>query len=66
VIGTRAHGRSHVYRHYTCYARARYETSRCSASRTDADAGAAVRVITGIMTWLLITLRSDLDPPFDR
>jgi len=25
-------------RHYTCYARARYDTSRCSASRIDADA----------------------------
>ncbi|MHB1593449.1 MAG: recombinase zinc ribbon domain-containing protein [Streptosporangiaceae bacterium] len=38
MIGTRAHGRSHVYRYYTCFTRARYDTSRCSAARLDADA----------------------------
>jgi hypothetical protein len=38
VIGTRAHGRSRVYRCYTCFTRARYDTARCPASRLDADA----------------------------
>jgi len=38
MIGTRAHGRSRVYRYYTCFTRIRYDTSRCAASRVDADA----------------------------
>jgi site-specific DNA recombinase len=38
MIGTRAHGRSRVYRYYTCFTRARYDTARCSAARLDADA----------------------------
>jgi site-specific DNA recombinase len=38
MIGTRAHGRSRVYRYYTCFTRARYDTARCPASRLDADA----------------------------
>jgi len=38
MIGTRAHGRSRVYRYYTCFTRARYDTARCHASRLDADA----------------------------
>ena len=38
MIGTRAHGRSRVYRYYTCFTRARYDTGRCNASRLDADA----------------------------
>ncbi len=38
MIGTRAHGRSRVYRHYTCFTRARYDSARCHASRLDADA----------------------------
>jgi site-specific DNA recombinase len=38
MIGTRAHGRSRVYRYYTCFTRARYDTARCNASRLDADA----------------------------
>jgi site-specific DNA recombinase len=38
MIGTRAHGRSRVYRYYTCFTRIRYATSRCAASRMDADA----------------------------
>ncbi len=38
MIGTRAHGRSRVYRYYTCFTRIRYDTSRCAASRMDADA----------------------------
>jgi site-specific DNA recombinase len=38
MIGTRAHGRSRVYRYYTCFTRARYDSGRCHASRLDADA----------------------------
>jgi site-specific DNA recombinase len=38
MIGTRAHGRSRVYRYYTCFTRVRYDTARCSATRLDADA----------------------------
>jgi site-specific DNA recombinase len=38
MIGTRAHGRSRVYRYYTCFARVRYDSARCDASRLDADA----------------------------
>jgi site-specific DNA recombinase len=38
MIGTRAHGRSRVYRYYTCFTRIRYDISRCAASRIDADA----------------------------
>jgi site-specific DNA recombinase len=38
MIGTRAHGRNRVYRYYTCFTRARYDTGRCNASRLDADA----------------------------
>jgi site-specific DNA recombinase len=38
MIGTRAHGRSRVYRYYTCFTRIRYDISRCAASRMDADA----------------------------
>ncbi len=37
MIGTRAHGRSRVYRYYTCFTRARYDAARCNASRLDAD-----------------------------
>ena len=38
MIGTRAHGRSRVYRYYTCFTRFRYDTAGCHASRLDADA----------------------------
>jgi site-specific DNA recombinase len=38
MIGTRAHGRSRVYRYYTCFTRVRYDAARCSAARLDADA----------------------------
>jgi site-specific DNA recombinase len=38
MIGTRAHGRSRVYRYYTCFTRARYDSGHCHASRLDADA----------------------------
>jgi Recombinase zinc beta ribbon domain len=37
MIGTRAHGRSRVYRYYTCFTRLRYEAARCDAARLDAD-----------------------------
>ena len=38
MIGTRAHGRSRVYRYYTCFTRVRYDSARCSVARLDADA----------------------------
>jgi site-specific DNA recombinase len=38
MIGTRAHGRSRVYRYYTCFTRVRYDTARCPSTRLDADA----------------------------
>jgi site-specific DNA recombinase len=38
MIGTRAHGRSRVYRYYSCFTRVRYDTARCSAARLGADA----------------------------
>ncbi len=38
MIGTRAHGRTRIYRYYTCFTRARYDTTRCTAPRIDADA----------------------------
>ena len=38
MIGTRAHGRSRVYRYYTCFTRARYDSARCPAARLDSDA----------------------------
>ncbi len=38
MIGTRAHGRSRLYRYYTCFSRVRYDSKRCGASRLDADA----------------------------
>jgi len=37
-IGTAAHGRSKTYRYYTCWSRARYGTTTCSAERLNADA----------------------------
>jgi site-specific DNA recombinase len=38
MLGTRAHGKTRVYRYYSCYRRTRYDTSRCGAQRIDADA----------------------------
>ena len=38
MLGTRATGRTRTYRYYTCYARARYDTTACDAPRLDADA----------------------------
>jgi site-specific DNA recombinase len=37
MIGTRATGRNRTYRYYTCWSRARYDTSVCNAKRLDAD-----------------------------
>jgi site-specific DNA recombinase len=37
-IGTAAHGRTKTYRYYTCWSRARYGTTTCSADRINADA----------------------------
>ena len=50
MIGTRAHGRSRVYRYYTCFTRVRYDTGRCHANRLDADA-AEHAVITALTTF---------------
>lgn len=38
MIGTRATGRTHTYRHYTCWNRSRYGTTKCDADRINADA----------------------------
>ena len=38
MLGTCATGRTRTYRYYTCYARARYDTTACDAPRLDADA----------------------------
>jgi site-specific DNA recombinase len=38
MLGTRAHGKTRVYRYYSCYRRTRYDTSTCGAQRIDADA----------------------------
>lgn len=38
MIGTRAHGKTKVYRYYTCFNRSRYDTEKCDATRINADA----------------------------
>jgi site-specific DNA recombinase len=38
MLGTRAHGKTRVYRYYTCYRRTRYDTTACGGQRIDADA----------------------------
>ncbi|SQD96886.1 MULTISPECIES: zinc ribbon domain-containing protein [Parafrankia] len=38
LIGTRATGRNHTYRYYTCHTRNRYNRNECDAPRLDADA----------------------------
>ncbi len=38
LIGTRATGRNHTYRYYTCHTRNRYNRHECDAPRLDADA----------------------------
>jgi site-specific DNA recombinase len=36
-VGTSAHGKTGVYRYYTCYARQRHGTARCDQERLPAD-----------------------------
>jgi site-specific DNA recombinase len=38
MVGTRAHGKNKVYRYYTCFARNRYDSAKCDATRINADA----------------------------
>jgi site-specific DNA recombinase len=38
MLGTRAHGRTRIYRYYTCYRRTRYDTEVCGGQRIGADA----------------------------
>jgi Recombinase/Recombinase zinc beta ribbon domain len=38
MIGTRAHGKTRIYRYYTCCRRSRYDTATCGGQRIDADA----------------------------
>ena len=38
MIGTRAHGKTKIYRYYTCFNRSRYDTDKCDATRINADA----------------------------
>ncbi|MGY2116465.1 zinc ribbon domain-containing protein [Nocardia gipuzkoensis] len=37
MVGTRAHGKSKVYRYYTCHTRNRYDTTKCDGYRLNAD-----------------------------
>ncbi|GAA4884649.1 recombinase family protein [Saccharopolyspora cebuensis] len=37
MLGTRATGRSKTYRYYTCFTRARYDSSTCDTPRLNAD-----------------------------
>ncbi|MGW0056538.1 recombinase family protein [Nocardia nova] len=37
MIGTRAHGKTKVYRYYTCHSRSRYDSTRCNGYRLNAD-----------------------------
>lgn len=37
MIGTRAHGKTKVYRYYTCHTRSRYDSTRCNGYRLNAD-----------------------------
>ncbi|WP_239394232.1 recombinase family protein [Frankia sp. CiP3] len=47
LLGTRATGRTHTYRYYTCFTRNRYNRDQCDAPRLDADA-----VDTAVLTAL--------------
>jgi site-specific DNA recombinase len=38
MLGTRAHGKTRIYRYYSCYRRTRYDTTACGGRRVDADA----------------------------
>jgi site-specific DNA recombinase len=48
MLGTRAHGKTRVYRYYSCYRRSRYDISACGAQRIDADA--IEDAVTGSLT----------------
>ena len=37
MIGTRAHGKTKVYRYYTCHSRSRYDSTKCAGHRLNAD-----------------------------
>ncbi|WP_045875827.1 recombinase family protein [Pseudofrankia sp. DC12] len=50
VIGTRATGRNHTYRYYTCRTRNRYDSNQCDAPRLDAGAVDAA-VLTALTTF---------------
>jgi site-specific DNA recombinase len=38
MLGTRAHGKTRIYRYYSCYRRTRYDSAACGGQRVDADA----------------------------
>ncbi len=38
MLGTRAHGKTRIYRYYSCYRRTRYDSTTCGGQRVDADA----------------------------
>ncbi len=38
MLGTRAHGKTRIYRYYSCYRRTRYDSTACGSRRVDADA----------------------------
>ncbi len=38
MLGTRAHGKTKIYRYYSCYRRTRYDATACGGQRIDADA----------------------------
>jgi len=38
MLGTRAHGKTRIYRYYSCYRRTRYDAAACGGQRIDADA----------------------------
>ena len=51
MLGTRAHGKTSVYRYYSCYRRTRYDTTACGGQRVDADA--IEHAVTGALRQLL-------------
>jgi len=40
MIGTRAHGKTRIYRSYSCYRRTRYDTTACTGSARAATTSA--------------------------
>jgi site-specific DNA recombinase len=38
MLGTQAHGKTRVYRYYSCHRRTRYDSAACGGQRIDADA----------------------------